>query len=81
MNYKVPINKGNYDMDTPERVKKFDENRGAGWEDGYKEYRKNWSQYPETQYVPEYPLQVDIMKTIRRKEKEEMKNKDRKSVV
>nr|WP_296440536.1 SPASM domain-containing protein [uncultured Acetatifactor sp.] len=60
MNYKVPINKGNYDMDTPERVKKFDENRGAGWEDGYKEYRKNWSQYPETQYVPEYPLQVDI---------------------
>jgi len=60
MNRKVPINKGNYDMDTPERVEQFNTNRGAGWEEEYTEYRKNWRKYPENQFVSKYPLQVDI---------------------
>jgi len=56
----VPINKGNYDMDTPERIKQFEERRALGWEQEYKEYRENWIKYPENQYVAEYPLLVDI---------------------
>lgn len=60
MNKRIPINKGNYDMDTPERLEQFESNRAFGWEEEYKEYRKNWSEYPQKQYVAEYPLLVDI---------------------
>lgn len=56
----VPINKGNYDMDTRERVDQFEINRSLGWEEQYREYRENWIKYPKTQYVAEYPLLVDI---------------------
>lgn len=56
----IPINKGNYDMDTPERIEQFEKNRALGWEKEYKEYRENWIKYPENQYVAEYPLLVDI---------------------
>lgn len=56
----VPINKGNYDMDTRERVDQFELNRSLGWEEEYREYRENWIKYPKTQYVAEYPLLVDI---------------------
>lgn len=60
MNKNIPINKGNYIMDTEERSRQFEINRGLGWEKEYKEYRENWVSYPETQYVSEYPLLVDI---------------------
>ena len=60
MSDKVPINKGNYSMDTAERLELFEANRALGWEKGYREYRDNWSMYPKTQQVSEYPLQVDI---------------------
>lgn len=56
----VPINKGNYSMETPERDALFEQYRGQGWESEYAEYRRNWSDYPTQQLVPEYPLLVDI---------------------
>ena len=35
----IPINKGNYSMDTEERLQLFEKNRGSDWPDGYKKYR------------------------------------------
>ena len=37
----IPINKGNYSMDTEERNLAFEKNRGSAWPDGYKTYRTN----------------------------------------
>jgi radical SAM protein with 4Fe4S-binding SPASM domain len=56
----VPINKGNYSMDTPEREARFEEYRGEGWEREYADYRKKWVELARTQTVSEYPLLVDI---------------------
>jgi len=56
----VPINKGNYSMDTNERDELFEKNKSLGWEEGYKQYRKNWTEYPKNQFVSEYPLLVDL---------------------
>lgn len=56
----VPINKGNYSMDTPEREAAFDRHRGEGWETEYAEYRANWADYAKKQFVSDYPLLVDI---------------------
>ena len=56
----VPINKGNYSMDTPARDERFEECRGKGWEAQYAEYRRNWSEYAQRQTVSEFPLLVDI---------------------
>lgn len=56
----VPINKGNYSMDTSEREALFESYRGEGWAAEYAEYRLNWSEYPRKQYVSHYPLLVDI---------------------
>lgn len=57
---KVPINKGNYSMDTPEREVLFEQYRGEGWEDEYKKYRKNWVELAQTQQVSDYPQLVDL---------------------
>ena len=43
----VPINKGNYDMDTKERLDLFESKRAAGWEEEYKRYRNHWEEYPK----------------------------------
>lgn len=56
----IPINKGNYSMDTPEREARFEANLGGAWPEGYAEYRSNWKQLPEQGLVSEYPLLVDI---------------------
>ncbi len=56
----VPINKGNYSMDTKERDELFEKNKSLGWEEGYKAYRKNWNDFPKRQYVSDYPLLVDL---------------------
>jgi radical SAM protein with 4Fe4S-binding SPASM domain len=56
----VPINKGNYSMDTPEREAHFEACRGAGWEAEYAEYRRNWSRFAREQIVSDFPLLVDI---------------------
>ena len=59
-NRNVPINKGNYSMDTTERELQFELYRGDGWEQEYADYRRKWSEYAEQQQVSEYPLLVDI---------------------
>jgi radical SAM protein with 4Fe4S-binding SPASM domain len=56
----VPINKGNYSMDTAEREAAFQTNLGGGWPEGYAAYRQAWSDYPRDQFVSDYPLLVDI---------------------
>lgn len=56
----IPINKGNYEMDSPERIRAFDEKRGLGWETEYRTYRKNWVEFAQRQFVSDYPLLVDL---------------------
>lgn len=56
----VPIDKGQFSLEPPERIAAFDEKRGFGNEDEYKIYRKNWHEYPKNQFVSPYPLHVDI---------------------
>lgn len=54
------INKGNYSLETDEREMLFHQYKGEGWEKEYKEYRRNWEEYPKKQFVSKYPLLVDI---------------------
>jgi uncharacterized radical SAM superfamily Fe-S cluster-containing enzyme len=54
------INKGNYSFESLEREELFNKYKGIGWEKEYKEYRKNWEEYPKKQFVSKYPLLVDI---------------------
>ena len=56
----VPINKGNYSMDTEEREAAFEVSRGDGWTKEYNKYRKNWSDYAKQQIISDYPLLVDV---------------------
>jgi radical SAM protein with 4Fe4S-binding SPASM domain len=56
----IPINKGNYSMDTVERERKFEMYRGLGWEERYIEYRNSWTLLAKNKIVSEYPLLVDI---------------------
>lgn len=60
MEQNVPINKGNYSMDTIEREQLFEEYRGYGWEKEYKIYRENWIGCAKEKKVLDYPLNVDI---------------------
>ena len=55
----IPINKGNYSMETHEREEFFEKYRGEGWEKEYNLYRKHWIDYAKNQIVSEYPLLVD----------------------
>lgn len=55
----IPINKGNYSMESPEREEIFEQYRGEGWEEEYRAYRANWTRYPRERHVSEYPLLVD----------------------
>jgi sulfatase maturation enzyme AslB (radical SAM superfamily) len=56
----IPINKGNYSMETPEREKLFHNYLSIGWEEEYGKYRNCWREYPRQQYVAEYPLLIDL---------------------
>lgn len=56
----IIINKGNYSFETPQREELFNKYKGLGWEEEYKEYRKNWEEYPKNKFVSKYPLLVDI---------------------
>ena len=56
----VPINKGNYSMDTPEREAQFQRNLGSGWEEGYAKYRGDWIAHAKNQVVADYPVLVDL---------------------
>ena len=56
----IPINKGHFELDTPERIKEFQEKMAYGWEDEYFEYRSLWEELPKTKTIREYPLLVDL---------------------
>lgn len=56
----IPINKGQFSMEPPERNALFEEKRGAGVEEAYAENRRLWTEYAKNQYVSDYPLHVDI---------------------
>ncbi len=56
----IPINKGQFTLETPEREAAFEKNRGFGVEDDYLENRRQWSEFPVQQYVADYPLHLDI---------------------
>jgi len=56
----VPINKGNYSMDTAERESLFQTQLAEGWEDEYRSYRANWVEYAKSQTLSEFPLLVDL---------------------
>ena len=56
----IPVNKGHFDMDTPERTVAFSHKLRTGWEKDYDEYRKLWVELPKERLVREYPLLVDL---------------------
>lgn len=56
----IPINKGNYSLDTPGREKLFEKNRGFGVRKEYKKNRKDWEEFPKKFHVSYYPLLVDV---------------------
>ncbi len=57
----IPINKGHFDLDTPERIKNFHKKMALGWDEKeYKKYRHEWSSLPKQKIIRDYPLQVDM---------------------
>lgn len=56
----IPINKGQFSLEPPERVAGFEAMRGYGVEEAYKENRRLWTEYARNQTVSAYPLHVDI---------------------
>ena len=56
----VPVNKGHFATDTPEREKQFHNNLGSDWPEGYEQYRKDWSDLPQRGVVRDYPILVDL---------------------
>lgn len=56
----MPINKGQFSLETSEREARFEVNRGFGVEKDYKENRRQWTEYAKARHVSDYPLHVDI---------------------
>jgi radical SAM protein with 4Fe4S-binding SPASM domain len=57
----IPVNKGHFDLDTPERIKSFSDKMAFGWvKNEYMAYRNAWTNYPPQRILNNYPLQVDI---------------------
>lgn len=56
----VPIDKGNYSMETAQRKRLFERYRAEGWGKEYSAYRKNWVRFAKNKVVSEYPLLVDV---------------------
>jgi radical SAM protein with 4Fe4S-binding SPASM domain len=57
----MPINKGHFDMDTPERVASFHSRLAHGWpQEEYKAYRSAWISEPQQKNIRDYPILVDI---------------------
>ena len=55
----VPINKGHFDLDTPDRIASFHDKLGRDWPE-YKTYRHLWHHNATNQIVADYPLLVDV---------------------
>ena len=56
----TPINKGQYILESAERIAEFEAKRGHGVEHAYAENRRQWSENPTTRTVADYPLHVDL---------------------
>lgn len=56
----IPINKGNYTMETPEREQRVQKILASGWEKEYQDYRRQWEENPKLKRVRDYPLLVDL---------------------
>ncbi|MCG5238923.1 radical SAM/SPASM domain-containing protein [Azospirillum doebereinerae] len=56
----IPINKGQFTLETPEREAAFERHRGAGCEEAYRENRRQWAEFPRTRHLADYPLHVDL---------------------
>jgi hypothetical protein len=56
----IPINKGHFEMEPPERAEEFRRKLASGWESGYAEYRRLWEELPAKRIVRDYPLLVDL---------------------
>ncbi|NHQ59200.1 radical SAM protein [Chlorobium sp. BLA1] len=56
----IPINKGHFDLDTPDRTRAFSEKLAQGWEKEYEEYRRLWVDLAKTRQIRDYPLLVDL---------------------
>lgn len=57
----IPVNKGHFELDTPERIEQFQEKMATGWKpQEYMEYRHAWENLPQKKMVRNYPLQVDL---------------------
>jgi sulfatase maturation enzyme AslB (radical SAM superfamily) len=56
----IPINKGQFTLETEKRINDFEVKRGFGVESEYKENRKLWTDYAKNQHVSDFPLHVDI---------------------
>lgn len=56
----TPINKGQFTLETPERVATFEAKRGHRHEAAYAENRRQWTTYAKAQQVSDYPLHVDL---------------------
>lgn len=59
-NYNIPVNKGQSELEPPERMQEFQEKMSSGWGNEYYEYRKLWDDLPQQRRVSEYPLLVDL---------------------
>jgi MoaA/NifB/PqqE/SkfB family radical SAM enzyme len=58
--YNIPVNKGQSELEPPERLQEFQMKMGAGWEYEYNEYRKLWDNLPQQRKIRNYPMLVDL---------------------
>lgn len=56
----IPINKGHFELDTPERTAEFHRKLSLGWEKDYQTYRRLWADLPKRRELRDYPLLVDL---------------------
>jgi len=56
----IPINKGNYSLDTPEREAAFERMRAGDRPAEYAEYRRLWTELPRATELRDYPVHVDL---------------------
>ena len=56
----TPIDKGQFSLETDQRVLEFEKKRGYGNIEEYEEYRKKWKNFPKNKILNDYPLHVDI---------------------
>jgi len=56
----IPINKGQFTLETQERIDAFNIKRGYGVLEDFFKNRRQWVDFPKNQYVADYPLHIDI---------------------